>query len=201
MKKFLIISIIICSLSMAACQSSDIGVIGGADGATSIIVGKNVDNGIKGKFGEQYEKRPVRMINVDGVLYYDTGEASKMVPRCGTLDGSLFMWGKENEIPLKSGGANFEADGYQNAANDTKEINIDGEWIIFKKYDTMGKEIKGLKYCHYIKGRLNNASKDSELIVLSEKEDVTFSDVYEPLLSSQYPAGTHKGQIMHNIIN
>ncbi|MBQ6894639.1 MAG: hypothetical protein IJN40_04000 [Clostridia bacterium] len=201
MKKLLIIFILLSSLSMAACQSSDVGVIGGADGPTSIIVGKNDGNATKGQFGEQYEKRPVRMINVDGNLYYDTGEASKMVPRCGTLDGSLFLSGKENEIPLKSGGANFEADGYQNAANDTKEINIDGEWIIFKKYDTMDKEIKGLKYCHYIKGRLNNAAKDSELIVLSEKEDVTFSDVYEPLLSSQYPADTHKGQIMHNSIN
>ena len=40
----------------------------------------------------------------------------------------------ENEIPLKGGEANFAADGYQHATSITKEVNVDGQWRIFKKY-------------------------------------------------------------------
>lgn len=43
-----------------------------ADGPTAILVGEN--NGtVKGQFGEQLEKRTVRMFNVNGELYYDSG--------------------------------------------------------------------------------------------------------------------------------
>lgn len=200
MKKFLTLSLLMCIALLTACNNSSTGVIGGADGPTSIIVSRNGGKQ-KGQFGEQYEKRPVRMFNIDGVLYYDTGLVSDQTPRCGTLDGELKRAVKENEIPLKSGEANFDIDGYQNASDETKEVNVDGQWLIFKKYDTMDKSIDGLKYCHYIKGHLNNAAKDSELIVLSEKEDVTFSDVYEPLLSSQHPSGIENGRIMHNRVD
>ncbi len=155
---------------------------------------------VKTQLGEQYEKQPVKMFNVDGELYYDSGLVSDITPRCGTLDGELEKTVGEGEIPLKSGEANFEAEGYQNATEITKEVNINGEWVIFKKYNTYGKSLAGLKYCHYIKGRLNNAAADSEIIVLSEYEDVTFNDVYAPLLSSTYPADT-KGYILHNRVD
>ncbi|MBE6966405.1 MAG: hypothetical protein E7441_10300 [Ruminococcaceae bacterium] len=161
---------------------------------------KSFDEEIRAKaqLGEQYEKRSVRMFNVEGDLYYDTGLVSDITPRCGTLDGELEKTVGENEIPQKSGEANFEADGYQNATGITKEVNINGEWVIFKKYNTYGKSLEGLKYCHYIKGRLNNAVADSEIIVLSEKKEITFNDVYSPLLSSRYPMDTSEGYILHN---
>ncbi len=152
----------------------------------------------KAQLGEQYEKQPVRMLNVGGELYYDSGLVSDITPRCGTLDGELEKTVGENEIPQKSGEANFEADGYQNATGITKEVNINGEWVIFKKYNTYGKSLEGLKYCHYIKGRLNNAAADSEIIVLSEKKEITFNDVYSPLLSSRYPMDASEGYILHN---
>lgn len=199
MKRILTLILIICCVPLAACNDSSIGVIGGADGPTAIIVGEKGGK-VKGQFGEQYEKKAVRMFNVDGELYYDSGLVSDMTPRCGTLDGELKKTVKENEIPLKSGEANFEIDGYHHATSITKEVNIEGEWVIFKKYDTFGNSTDGLKYCHYIKGHLNNAAVDSEIIVLSESADITFNDIYEPLLSSQAPAKADKGRAIHNSI-
>ena len=199
MKRIILLSLIMCSLLLTACNNASIGIIGGADGPTAIIVGEN--NGtVKGQFGEQLEKKPVRMFNVDGDLYYDSGIVSEMTPRCGTMDGNLKKTVNENEIPLKSGEANFEIEGYQSATSITKEVNIDGEWVIFKKYDLYDNKLDGLKYCHYIKGHLNNAAVDSEIIVLSEKKEITFNDVYEPLLSSQLNAGEENGKILHNRI-
>ncbi len=199
MKRSIIITLIMSCLLITACNNASIGVIGGADGPTSIIVGENVHK-VKGQLGEQLEKKPIRMFNVDGELYYDSGLVSDMTPRCGTMDGDLKKAVKENEIPLKSGEANFDVDGYQSATSITKEVNIDGEWVIFKKYDLYSYTLDGLKYCYYIKGHLNNAAVDSEIIVLSEDEDITFNDVYEPLLSSQYPSGSGIGKNIHNSI-
>ena len=199
MKRIISLSLIMCSLLLTACNNTSIGVIGGADGPTKIIVNENTGN-VKGKFGEQLEKKEIRMFNVDGVLYYDSGLVSEMTPRCGTMDGELKMAVPSTEIPLKSGEANFEVDGYQNATSITKEVNVDGRWVIFKKYDLYNYTLDGLKYCYYIKGHLNNAAVDSEIIVLSEKAEITFNDVYEPLLSSQLNVGEENGKILHNRI-
>jgi len=195
MKYILSVLLIIVSFVFSSCTDDavSVGIIGGADGPTSIYV--------KGRFGEQYEKKPVRMFNIDGELYFDSGLISDTALRCGTLDGNLKKTVKENEIPHKSGEANFDADGYQYATSITKEVNINGKWVIFKKYDTYGKELDAFKYCYYIKGHLNNAAKDSEIIVLSEDNDITFSDVYEPLLSSQSTVGADIGKVIHNSIN
>ncbi len=197
MKRILILSILALSLLLASCHNSTIDIIGGADGPTSTILGENSGKP-RERFGKQLEKRSVRMFNIDGVLYYDSGVISYLTPRCGTMDGELKKAVAENEIPLKSGEANFEAKGYQNATSITKEVNIEGEWIIFKKFDTYGMSLDSLKYCHYIKGHLNNAAINSEIIVLSEKEDVTFNDIYEPLLSSQAMANYYFGKTIYN---
>ncbi len=188
MKGFFILTVVSCLL-LSACTSSDVGIIGGADGPTSVYV--------KGQFGEQYEKKPIRMFNVDGDLYYDSGLVSGTEARCGVMDGSLKKTVEENEIPQKSGEANFDVDGYQHATSITKEVCIDGEWIIFKKFNPEhSKGIGELKYGFYIKGRLNNAVIDSEIVVLTDNKDITFSQVYEPLLSSQLDAGKDNGIVV-----
>jgi len=199
MKRIVTASLILCSVLLTACNDTSIGIIGGADGPTSIFISKNGGEG-QGQFGMQLEKKPVKMFNVDGDLYYETGLRANGTPRCGTLDGELKKTVKENEIPLKSGEANFEAEGYQSATSITKEVCIDGEWVIFKKYDTYGRTLEDLKYCYYIKGHLNNATEDSEIIVLSQEEDITFNSVYEPLLSAQATAGAGIGKTLHNAI-
>lgn len=200
MKQIVLLTLIMCCLMLTGCNDTSIGVIGGADGPTAILVGEN-DGTVKGQFGEQFEKRTVRMFNVDGELYYDSGLVSDMTPRCGTLDGNLKKGVAENEIPHKSGEANFDVDGYQSVTSITKEVNIDGKWVIFKKFDTYGRTIDGLKYCYYIKGHLSNAETDSEIIVLTEDEDTTFNDVYVPLLSSQSTDGEGVGKTIHNTIS
>lgn len=186
MKKIFVISLLICSFILAGC------------GNTSTEKANPAH--IKFQFGEQYEKKTVRMINVDGVLYYDSGVLSDLTPRCGTLDGELKKTVKKNEIPKKPQEANFDTHGYQNATSITKEVNIDGEWVIFKKFNTYNYALDDLRYCYYIKGHLNNAATDSEIIVLSENEDVTFNDVYGPLLSSQAVIGAGIGKTIHNPI-
>ncbi len=199
MKRIIMLTAALYCLMLTACDNASIGVIGGADGPTQIIVGENNET-VKGQFGAQLEKKPVRMFNIDGVLYYDTEMVSEKNPRCEAMDGELKKTVKENEIPLKSGEANFDAEGYQNATSITKEVNIGGKWVIFKKYDLYDSKLDGLKYCYYIKGRLNNAIVDNELIVLSNYADVTFNDIHDSLLSSQYPSEIPKGATHINYI-
>ena len=201
MKRILLPILLLCCLLLASCKNdATIGIIGGADGPTAILVSDGKDNNVRMTFGEQYEKTTIRMFNVDGELYYDSGLVSDMTPRCGTLDDNLKKGVGENEIPHKSGEANFEIDGYQNATSITKEVNIDGEWVIFRKYKYLPEDIDELKYCYYIKGHLNNAAIDSEIVVLTDSKDITFNDVYEPLLSSQAPVGSGY-LISHNMIS
>lgn len=196
MKRFLILTVAICCLLLTACNSTSVGIIGGADGPTAILVEENNET-IKGQFGEQYEKKPIRMFNLDGDLYYDSGLESEVEVRCGTMDGGLKKTVEEGIIPQNSGDANFEVDGYQHSTNITKEVNIDGKWIIFKKFKPeLASKIGKLKYGFYIKGHLNNASIDSELVVLTDNKDITFSEVYEPLLSSQLDAGKDNGIVV-----
>lgn len=201
MKRIILPLLLLCCLSFASCKDdATIGIIGGADGPTAVFVSDGKDNNIRMTFGEQYEKTTIRMFNVDGELYYDSGLVSDMTPRCGTLDGDLKKCVGENEIPHKSGEANFEVDGYQNATSITKEVNVDGEWVVFRKYKNLPEDINELKYCYCIKGHLNNAAIDSEIVVLTDNEDVTFNDVYEPLLSSQAPVGKDYCRTSHNMI-
>jgi len=175
MKKLLVFIVTVCCFLLTACSDTT-----PPDVLPDATCGGSAE---KIQFGKQYEKKPIRMFNVDGELYYDSGLVSDMTPRCGTLDGNLKKAVDENEIPLNSGDANFEAEGYQNATSITKEVSIDGEWVIFKKYRHLPEKLKEYKYCFYIKGYLNNAVADSEMVVLTDDESVTFHDVVSPMLS------------------
>ncbi len=144
---------------------------------------------VKGAFGEQYVKKPLRMLNIDGELYYDSGLVSDTKARCGVMDWKLDKTVEIGEVPKESGTANFTCEGCQFATKITCEVLVDGEWLIFKKFQNQVGETKNLSafpYCFYIKGRMNNAAIDTELAVLTDDAEITFSDVFEPLLSSQY---------------
>ncbi len=99
------------------------------DNKSSILAANSVNNDIAGK-----DNTPIgRIINVDGMLYYDTGRLSEITLRCGTLDGNVTSIVKENEIPKKDGEANFEgARGYQYVNTNTIEVPTDEGWIIFE---------------------------------------------------------------------
>lgn len=174
MKKslFIVISLVLL-LAFTGCDK-DIQIIGGADGPTSIIV------------SEKKDIYPVRMINVDGELYYDSGIFSDLSSRCGTLDGLLKTTVGEYEIPKNSYEANFKSDkadyfGFQNITDMTKEIPLDNGWTIFKKIDNYD---GNYKYAFKIKGRHPNAQAVSEYLVLANDLDITFKDITKHLFSS-----------------
>lgn len=162
-------------LMLAACRGEkNIGVIGRADELTDIY-----------ENNEKSVKKPIRMIRVDGELYYDSGKVSDMTPRCGTMDGSLKSSTDEYTVPQEDGSCNFKnADGYQNGTEMTKEILIDGEWVIFKKIEELEKDILKYRYCYYLKGTMPNAESESELIVLANDKDLDFTKVTKSIYSS-----------------
>ncbi len=200
MKTITVIYLLVCSLLLTACNGTSVGVIGAADGPTGIYISDD-DGSIRGQFGVQYEKKAIKMFNINGDLYYDSGLVSNTPLRGVVMDGEFIKTVEENEIPLKSGEANFEADGYKNATDITKKVKFDNKWLIFKKYDAYEESLDGLKYCYYIKGHLNNAAIDTEIIALSEYEDVTFNDIYDPMLSSQFTVGSANGKLHYNILS
>ncbi len=168
MKK--VITAVLCAFLLCGC-GQNVGIIGGSDGPTTIFV------------GEEVSAQGVKMINVDGELYYDTGKNSSLIPRCGTLDGSLKVTGMEFEIPQKDGESNFETSGYQSATGITKEVPLDNNWRIFKKIDT-NRDLSRYKYVLRLKGRHPNAVRDSEFIVLTNDLSLDFEKVSRSMFSS-----------------
>lgn len=182
MKKLFIV-LLVFSMMLCSCGKEEI-----EEGKDCTIVTEV----IKGNFGEQYLKEPLKMINVGGELYFDSGLEGETIPRCGTLDGNLDFSVPPGEIPQNDGEANFDVEGYQSITSISKEVNIDGKWLVFRKFENQPENLKEYKYCFYIKGRLNNAAMDHEIVVLTDDKDITFSDVYDPLFSSVYPTKERK---------
>jgi len=175
MKRFLILPILICTLLLASCNNSNIGIIGGADGPTSVFVG-NPDN---------YEIEPVRMVNVKGELYFDIDEESDVEARCGVLDGEFTKKVGMFDVPKNDGESNFsEGKGYQlSSGGKTIEIPIGDDWEVFQKIDT-NSDILKYTYCYTIEGILPNAKDDSEFLVLADTMDITFEEVYYKMFGS-----------------
>ncbi|MBQ8002553.1 MAG: hypothetical protein IJ297_03830 [Clostridia bacterium] len=165
------IAAILFTLILCGCGKS-VGIIGSNDGPTAIVVGNKAD--VQG----------VKLINVEGALYYDSGKNSSLIPRCGTLSGSLKKSGEEFEIPL-SGESNFETSGYQSATSITKEVPLEGNWRIFKKLPDTNRDLSRYKYVLRLKGRHPNAVRDSELIVLTNDLTLDFEKVSKAMFSSQ----------------
>ena len=158
---------------------------------------------IKGAFGVQYEKTPLRMVNLDGELYFDSGLLSDTQEHTGVMALLPKKTAAIGEIPKESGTANFDCDDCQMITKITCDVLVDGKWIVFKKFENQVGEtenLTGFPYCFYIKGRLNNAAIDTELAVLTDDEEITFSDVFEPMLSSQYLPDAPQKAISFNFV-
>ncbi len=170
MKKSVVLTIVLCCLFLTACAGRSVGIIGGADGPTDIIVNDG---------RTQSRKETVKMVNVDGDLYYETGEDNDIEGRCGVLDGNFTKTVDGFEIPKNAGEANFRAEGYQvGMTKDTIEIPIDDDCEIFKKLDTEQDVLK-YKYCYILEG-----NRDSEVLVLADTMDITFEEAMNNLTSS-----------------
>lgn len=73
------------------------------------------------------------MARVNGRLYISTGNESTITSRCGIMDGQITSNVSKEVIPTEDNQSNFEGEySYQYGRNNTIEVNINGEWIIFK---------------------------------------------------------------------
>lgn len=135
---------------------------------------------------EQYGRYPIRVARIDGEIYYDTGEFSKMLPRCGTLDGLFENVYGEYEVPKQDGGANFEAEdnysgaGWQNTSKNTVEIPFSGGWAIFRKAESeIKQEPAHYKYCMRLQGKTADSDAMQEYLVFTDNADMTFVDIVQ----------------------
>ena len=100
---------------------------------------ETVNDNVIGQNNEKNESKDTnmtevkRLVMVDNILYYDTKEESKIIGRCGVMDGSITSNISSNEIPSINNQANFTGNyGYQRIDNTTIELNINNKWIVFK---------------------------------------------------------------------
>ena len=171
MKRFIFLAVILSTLFVSACHNNtDMGIIGGADGPTNLIVHNQNDKIIS-------EKEPIRMVKINGTLYYETGEKSEVEARCGTLDGSFQKAADRFEIPQNQNESNFSGSkGWQTGAAENQiEIQISDDWKIFKKLDTNA-EVLSYQYSYILGGTLPNAMDKSRFLVLANSMDVTFEE-------------------------
>ena len=131
MKKTILFLLPIVVFCLFGCRNKDVAVIGGQDGPAKIYISDKTDN-------TEYSKNPVKILKIDGNLYYETNKFSEADGRCGNADGSFKKTADEFEIPKNNGESNFsEADSYQvGIEENTLEIRMDNGWKVFEKIDT-----------------------------------------------------------------
>lgn len=176
MKKMILFLAAACLL-LTGC--GDVGVIGGADDPTQIIVSEKNGAGSVAGAGEG-----VRMVKQNGELYYDTGRENDMDGRCGVMDGHFTVGESLPCIPMKDNTSNFDAEqGYQLGSEDTIEIPIDGKWMVFQKLEAE-RDVSGYQYCLSLSGVMPNAEGESQFVVLTSDVDLSFERVSKSLYSS-----------------
>ncbi len=173
MKKAIVFIICIFMLVLSGCKSANIAIIGGADGPTAILVTNNND----------YKKESVRMVKINGALYYETDKENSNL-KCGVMDGEFEKSAGEYEIPQGDNQSNFDdADAYQTGNENTIEILIGDDWKVFNKVDTNSDVLK-YKYCYKLVGKLSDTSEDAEFLVLANEENITFDQANYQLVGS-----------------
>lgn len=79
------------------------------------------------------EKVTEKLVMVDGILYYSKGSVSTVDGRCGNMDGEITSTVSSSSEPNINDQSNFGIGfGYQ-YINDTIEVLINGEWIVFER--------------------------------------------------------------------
>lgn len=178
MHKIAVLLFSVCVL-FTGCSSSSIGIIGGADGPTQVYVSSDGAQENKENTGQG-----VRMVKVNGELYYDAGKESETEARCGVMDGQITAETELPKIPAEENTSNFGTEfGYQLGTEDTIEIPVDGKWYLFRKLSA-DRDISYYKYCVALKGTLPNAERQSSCIVLTNDRNLTFEKASKSIYSS-----------------
>lgn len=130
-----------------------------------------------------YKKYSVKLARIDGEIYYETGEFSKMSPRCGTLDGLFEKVYTEYEVPKADGGANFEGEdyygnGWQKISKSTVEVPTTGGWSIFRKAEAdVLKKPADYSCCMRFEKKADVTCEAEEYLVFTNNTDLTFEDI------------------------
>ncbi|MDD6736234.1 MAG: hypothetical protein PUE13_07995 [Clostridiales bacterium] len=171
-KYFIIAALAICTV-LSGCQAS----IGGEN--------KPINNKIQtGEYKGRAEKDSVRMVRINGALYYEASEDIDRNGNDGAMDGSFTKGVDRFMVPQKDNESNFSgADSYRIGSENTILIPMGDEYEIFRKIDT-NSNVTEYKYCFILEGRTPNAADDTELLVLANEENITFEDASNVLLSS-----------------
>ena len=142
MKRIITLTLIMCSLLLSACDNASIGVIGGADGPTKIIVSENGNDTIKTSdvkkyFKEHYvdeRKLPVLDIDIENPFVSDD--------RTLTLDDSI---NNNLELMIYEYYHNIMSGSYQKAKN----VIVDGS--LLAATEASEKNFKdGIYYSHIL---------------------------------------------------
>ncbi len=173
MKRMILIGIILSALLLSASgKDRRIGLVGETDGSV------NVDRNNHYKNNAITEKDPVRMVKIEGSLYYETDEDSELAVRREGMDGSFQKGAERFEIPKNDGEANFsEAKGYQiGMEENTIEIPIGDDWEIFKKIDVPNTDPAAFQYCMKLEGASQHMPREHEYVILTNQKEITIED-------------------------
>ena len=165
MKRILTISLLMCCLLLTACDNASIGVIGGADGPTSIFVAERKDDGVNSSDVEKYfrehyideRKLPILDINIENPFISDD--------RTLILDDSI-----ENnlELMIYEYYHNIMSGSYQKA----KDVIVDGSLLAATEaHENNFKD--GIYYSQILIDEIDLVDKDDlEEISNKNKQDI-----------------------------
>ncbi len=170
-----IILLVALALVFCGCESKSIGVIGGADGPTAILVTDGNE-----------DISSVRMIFTEGNFYYDTGAPVKYTAS-GVIERVLEKTADPFGVPQGEGSANFDGKNmmFQPCTPITKQVYVNGAGTVYRKVESYGENLGKYKFCYRVTGRHPNAAKDSQYLVMANEPGINFERITKYFFSSQ----------------
>lgn len=108
-------------------------ILASCQGETSEKSVSTQESGVEISTTEEVQPQPMYVM-VRGELYQSTGRESELTVRCGTMDGEIQSTVDTSEKPQKDDESNFGTGyGYQFMGDDTIEVCIERQWIVFEK--------------------------------------------------------------------
>ncbi len=189
MKRIITLSLIMCCLLLTACDNASIGVIGGADGPTKIIVSEKENSTIKSSDVKKYFKEhyvnerelPVLDINIENPFVSDD--------RTLILDDSI-----ENDLELMiyEYYKNIMSGSYQNA----KDIIVDGSFLAATEASENNFK-DGIYYSRILIDEIDLVDKD-DLEEISDKNKLDIIKVLNDMEMTEFAIVEVDKVIKHN---
>ena len=108
-------------------------ILASCQGETSEKSVSTQESGVEISTTEEVRPQPMYVM-VRGELYQSTGRESELKVRCGTPDGEIQSTVDTSEKPQKDDESNFGTGSeYQFMGDDTIEVCIEQQWIVFEK--------------------------------------------------------------------